>query len=157
MSAAWQTVVVSVVPGAGTGLAHSSLPAPTVGAVDPSQTGAANGLNILMRSIGTSVSSAVIGTAPAPTSVRSGGVEVPSTEGFRISFAIAAGAALVGLLLAAFLPPRRNTARRELRAAQTPRPDTGPPEPRTSAPRNMRRAPTGFPVGALRCGGPVGI
>lgn len=35
------------------------------GALDPSQTAAANGLNSLMRSIGTSVSSAVIGTVLA--------------------------------------------------------------------------------------------
>jgi hypothetical protein len=41
-----------------------------MGAVDPSETGAANGLNTLMRSIGTSVSSAVIGMVLAHTSVR---------------------------------------------------------------------------------------
>ena len=61
MSAPWQTVVIAVVVGAGIGLAYSSLPALIIGAVDPSETGAANGLNTLMRSIGTSVSSAVIG------------------------------------------------------------------------------------------------
>ncbi|MYQ32463.1 MFS transporter, partial [Streptomyces sp. SID4956] len=54
MSAAWQTVVTSVVLGAGIGLAYSSLPALIVGAVPASETGAANGLNTLMRSIGTS-------------------------------------------------------------------------------------------------------
>ena len=50
MSAAWQTVVIAVVLGAGIGLAYSSLPALIIGAVDPSETGAANGLNTLMRS-----------------------------------------------------------------------------------------------------------
>ncbi|MGW0550666.1 MFS transporter [Streptomyces altiplanensis] len=135
MSAAWQTVVVSVTLGAGIGLAYSSLPALIVGAVDPSETGAANGLNTLMRSIGTSVSSAVIGMVLAHTSVRTGGVAVPSMEGFRISFAIAAGAVLVGLLLAAFLPSQRNTARPELSAARAPRADAGAPEPRAPAPR----------------------
>ena len=61
MSAAWQSLVIAVVLGAGIGLAYSSLPALIVGAVPASETGAANGLNTLMRSIGTSVSSAVIG------------------------------------------------------------------------------------------------
>jgi MFS family permease len=52
MSAAWQSLVIAVVLGAGIGLAYSSLPALIVGAVPASETGAANGLNTLMRSIG---------------------------------------------------------------------------------------------------------
>ncbi|MFJ9028640.1 MFS transporter [Streptomyces sp. NPDC102274] len=111
MSAAWQTIVISVVVGAGIGLAYSSLPALIIGAVDPSETGAANGLNTLMRSIGTSVSSAVIGMVLAHTSIRTGGVAVPSMDGFRISFLIATGAVIVGLVLAAFLPSRRSAQR----------------------------------------------
>ncbi|MGY4905459.1 MFS transporter [Streptomyces sp. 900116325] len=111
MSAAWQTVVIAVVLGAGIGLAYSSLPALIIGAVDPSETGAANGLNTLMRSIGTSVSSAVIGMVLANTSVRMGPVQVPSMEGFRTSFMIATGAVLIGLVLAAFLPSQRNALR----------------------------------------------
>ncbi|MFB6980617.1 MFS transporter [Streptomyces scopuliridis] len=108
MNAAWQTIVISVVVGAGIGLAYSSLPALIIGAVDPSETGAANGLNTLMRSIGTSVSSAVIGMVLAHTSIRTGGVTVPSMDGFRISFLIATGAVIVGLVLAAFLPSQRS-------------------------------------------------
>ncbi|MFB6988402.1 MFS transporter [Streptomyces sp. NPDC056304] len=116
MSAAWQTVVIAVVLGAGIGLAYSSLPALIMGAVDPSETGAANGLNTLMRSIGTSVSSAVIGMVLANTSVRTGGVSLPSMEGFRISFLIATGAVVVGLVLASFLPSRREAMRPALPA-----------------------------------------
>lgn len=107
MSAAWQTIIVSVVIGAGIGLAYSSLPALIIGAVDPSETGAATGLNTLMRSIGTSVSSAVIGMVLAKTSVEVGGFAVPTMNGFRISFMIATGAVIGGLVLAAFLPSQR--------------------------------------------------
>lgn len=110
MSAAWQTIVIAVLLGAGIGLAYSSLPALIIGAVDASETGAANGLNTLMRSIGTSVSSAVIGMVLANTSVRMGPVSVPSMEGFRTSFMIATGAVLAGLVLAAFLPSQRGAA-----------------------------------------------
>ncbi|MFJ5720341.1 MFS transporter [Streptomyces sp. NPDC093149] len=117
MSAAWQTVVIAVVLGAGIGLAYSSLPALIIGAVDPSETGAANGLNTLMRSIGTSVSSAVIGMVLANTSVRTGGVSLPSMEGFRISFLIATGAVVAGLVLASFLPSRREAMRPALLAS----------------------------------------
>ncbi|MEU1127370.1 MFS transporter, partial [Streptomyces sp. NPDC005899] len=125
MSAAWQTVVIAVVLGAGIGLAYSSLPALIIGAVDASETGAANGLNTLMRSIGTSLSSAVIGMVLANTSVRTGGVDVPTMTGFRTSFVIATGAVLIGLVLAAFLP-----AQRPARPAAQPRPaDHHPPPP----------------------------
>ncbi|MFS4097985.1 MFS transporter [Streptomyces sp. AF1A] len=104
MDAAWQTIVTSVILGAGIGLAYSSLPALIVGAVPASETGAANGLNTLMRSIGTSVSSAVIGMVLANTAHTVGGVAIPTMHGFRVSFLIATAAVAVGLLLALFLP-----------------------------------------------------
>ncbi|MFF7973974.1 MFS transporter [Streptomyces sp. NPDC007905] len=104
MDAAWQTIVTSVVLGAGIGLAYSSLPALIVGAVPASETGAANGLNTLMRSIGTSVSSAVIGMVLANTANHTSGIAVPTMHGFRVSFLIATAAVAVGLLLAVFLP-----------------------------------------------------
>ncbi|AKN68807.1 transporter [Streptomyces sp. PBH53] len=119
MDAAWQTVVTSVVLGAGIGLAYSSLPALIVGAVPASETGAANGLNTLMRSIGTSVSSAVIGMVLADTANDVGGVEIPTMHGFRVSFLIATAAVAVGLLLAFFLPGATRPAQRhtQLRAS----------------------------------------
>ncbi|MGN3957021.1 MFS transporter [Streptomyces sp. WAC8370] len=117
MSAAWQTVVTSVLIGAGIGLAYSSLPALIIGAVPASETGAANGLNTLMRSIGTSVSSAVIGMVLANTSTDVGGVAVPTMHGFRVSFLVAAAAVAVGLVLAFFLPRRSPAGVSQLRAS----------------------------------------
>jgi len=106
MGAVWQVVLTSVLIGLGIGIAYSSMPALILGAVDPSESGAANGLNTLMRSIGTSTSSAVVGVVLARMSTPLGGSDVPTLEGFRISFLIAAGAALTGLVIAAFLPGR---------------------------------------------------
>ncbi|MET7320681.1 MFS transporter [Streptomyces sp. NPDC005549] len=117
MSAAWQTVVTSVLIGAGIGLAYSSLPALIISAVPASETGAANGLNTLMRSIGTSVSSAVIGMVLANTANDAGGVAVPTLHGFRVSFMIAAGAVAVGLVLAFFLPRHTTATVSQLRAS----------------------------------------
>ncbi|MGW4821872.1 MFS transporter [Streptomyces sp. NPDC004227] len=117
MNAAWQTVVISVVLGAGIGLAYSSLPALIVGAVPASETSAANGLNTLMRSIGTSVSSAVIGMVLANTAHHTGGLAIPTMHGFRMSFLIATAAVVVGLALALCLPrPNLSTGPR-LRAS----------------------------------------
>ncbi|MEU6341623.1 MFS transporter [Streptomyces sp. NPDC046977] len=116
MDAAWQTVITSVVLGAGIGLAYSSLPALIVGAVPASETGAANGLNTLMRSIGTSVSSAVIGMVLANTANHVNGVALPTMHGFRVSFLIATAAVGIGVLLALGLPGRR-AATLQLRAS----------------------------------------
>lgn len=119
MNAAWQTVIIAVVLGAGIGLAYSSLPALIIGAVDPSETGAANGLNTLMRSIGTSVSSAVIGMVLAHMSTRAGRITVPTMAGFRVSFLIATAAVLAGVALASFLPSQGKVSRPALVARGT--------------------------------------
>jgi MFS family permease len=124
MSAPWQSLVIAVILGAGIGLAYSSLPALIVSAVPASETGAANGLNTLMRSIGTSVSSAVIGMVLANTAHEVNGVAVPTMHGFRVSFLIATAAVAVGLLLAFFLPGRRPAAGPRLRASSEQ--DAGP-------------------------------
>ncbi|MFF4520174.1 MFS transporter [Streptomyces bluensis] len=107
MSAPWQSLVVTVILGPGIGLAYSSLPALIVGAVPASETGAAGGLNTLMRSIGASVSSALIGMVLANTANDVNGVAVPTLHGFRVSFLIATGAMAIGLLTALFLPGAR--------------------------------------------------
>ncbi|ASY35241.1 MULTISPECIES: MFS transporter [Streptomyces] len=104
LGSAWQTVLIAVLVGGGIGLAYSSLPALIIAAVRPEDTGAANGLNALMRSIGTSVSSAVIGMVLAGSATPHGGVAVPSMSGFRTSFVIALCAVAGGLVLAWFLP-----------------------------------------------------
>ncbi|WP_031055760.1 MFS transporter [Streptomyces ochraceiscleroticus] len=157
MSAAWQTIVISVVVGAGIGLAYSSLPALINGAVDPSETGAANGLNTLMRSIGTSVSSAVIGMVLANTAHHAGPVAVPTMQGFRISFLIATGAVALGLLFAVFLPRSRTVSAPQLLAsseeAAAPERDTRA-VPMTPGPRAGFRGrvldPAGAPVTGAR-------
>ncbi|WP_223732800.1 MFS transporter [Streptomyces purpurogeneiscleroticus] len=160
MSAAWQTIVISVIVGAGIGLAYSSLPALINGAVDPSETGAANGLNTLMRSIGTSVSSAVIGMVLANTAHHAGSVAIPTMQGFRISFLIATGAVALGLLLAVFLPRGRGMSTPQLLAsseeAAEPEPerDTRAAVPVSPGPRAGFRGrvldPAGVPVARAR-------
>jgi MFS family permease len=149
MSAAWQTIIISVVVGAGIGLAYSSLPALIIGAVDASETGAANGLNTLMRSIGTSVSSAVIGMVLANTADHVGGAAIPTMHGFRVSFLIATGAVAVGVLLALFLPGRRAATVRQhvqLRASSEEDAGLARAEEALAAFRGQVLDPAGLPV-----------
>ncbi|MGW7003788.1 MFS transporter [Streptomyces sp. NPDC054933] len=109
--AVWQTLIVSAVIGGGIALAYAAMPALIMGAVPPSETAAANGLNTLMRSIGTSTASAVIGVVLSHMTQPLGGVPLPSMNGFRTSFVIAGAACVVALLIAAFLPGRGTRAR----------------------------------------------
>jgi MFS family permease len=104
MTAIWQLVVVSAVIGAGIGLAYGAMPALIMGAVPISETAAANSLNTLMRSIGTSVSSAVAGLILAQLTVSLGPTHVPSQGAFQLILTIGGTAAILALGTAAFLP-----------------------------------------------------
>ncbi|WPB90905.1 MFS transporter [Streptomyces malaysiensis] len=106
----WQIVVISTALGIGIAIAYSAMPTLIVSSVPAAETGAANGLNSLMRAIGMSTSSAVVGVILAHQTIDFGGVALPSKDGFKISFLVACVASVVGLLIALFLPGRRRAA-----------------------------------------------
>ncbi|WP_327316010.1 MFS transporter [Streptomyces sp. NBC_01235] len=108
MSEVWHLILVSCIIGAGIGFTYGALPALIMGAVDPSQTGAANSLNTLMRSLGTSFASAIAGVILAQMTTDFGGYALPSENGFKVVMAIGAGAALAAFLLATFIPKRKD-------------------------------------------------
>ncbi|MFJ3304514.1 MFS transporter [Streptomyces sp. NPDC086549] len=110
MSQVWHLVLVSCVIGAGVGFAYGAMPALIMGAVPASETAAANSLNTLMRSIGTSVASAVAGVILAQMTISLGGHSLPSENAFKVVMAIGAGAAVLAFLLASFLPGQRADA-----------------------------------------------
>ncbi|MEV4050379.1 MFS transporter [Amycolatopsis sp. NPDC049688] len=104
MSATWHLVLISCVIGAGIGLAYGAMPALVMGAVPVSETAAANSLNTLMRSIGTSVSSATAGLILTRLTISFGPATLPSQDGFRLVLGMGSAAALIALAVAAFLP-----------------------------------------------------
>jgi MFS family permease len=106
MGSVWELVLVSLLIGAGIGLAYGAMPALIMAAVPVSETAAANSFNTLMRSIGTSVSSAVAGVILAQLTINLGGYTLPSQTGFRVVLIIGAGAALSALAIASFIPAR---------------------------------------------------
>ncbi|MFF8637202.1 MFS transporter [Streptomyces pilosus] len=107
MDEVWHFVLASCVIGAGIGFTYGAMPALIMGAVPASETGAANSLNTLMRSIGTSVASAVAGVVLAQMTTRFGPYALPGEDGFRTVLALGAVAALVGFAVAAFIPRQR--------------------------------------------------
>ncbi|MEV8525212.1 MFS transporter [Streptomyces sp. NPDC052000] len=95
------TVVAS-----GTAIAYSALPALVMRAVPVGETGAANGLNTLMRSVGQACCSAVVAAVLANVTFRVGGQTAPTLHAYLLVFLIAAGAALAALLATLCLPGR---------------------------------------------------
>ena len=104
MHAVWQIVIVSTVISTGVALGYAAMPALIMRAVPRSETAAANGLNALMRSLGTALSAAVLGVVLTHSTISVDGRALPSLAGLQISFVIAAVGALGGLLLALFIP-----------------------------------------------------
>ena len=100
----WHILLVAVVIGLGIGLGYAAMPTLIMHAVPATETAAANGLNTLMRSLGTTIASAVIGAVLASFVVSSGGFLVPTVVGFRIAFLCGAGAALAAAVLAYLVP-----------------------------------------------------
>jgi MFS family permease len=104
MTEVWHTVLVGCFIGVGIGFAYAALPTLIMHSIPESETGAANGLNTLMRSIGTSTASAVAAVLLAQNVVTVGGHDYTTGVGFRFAFAAAGIAALVALAIAWFIP-----------------------------------------------------
>lgn len=100
----WQLVMIAMITGAGTGMAYGAMPALIMGAVPSSETGAANSFNTLMRALGTSFASAIAGVIIAQMTMSIGDATMPSENAFRVIMALAAGSAIVALVLTAFIP-----------------------------------------------------
>ncbi|MFJ7291691.1 MFS transporter [Streptomyces collinus] len=120
MSELWHFVLVTCVIGAGIGFTYGSMPALIMGAVPASETGAANSLNTLMRSIGTSTASAVAGVILAQMTTDFGRTPLPSQDGFKVVLAIGAGAALLAFAVASFIPRQRGAEAAEAPVADVP-------------------------------------
>lgn len=109
MGSVWGVLVFNMLITTGVGFAFAAMPALIMNAVPASQGAAANGLNTLMRAIGTSMASAVIGVVLANMSTDFNGAALPSEAGFQVAFAIGAGAALVAAALVLAIPSQRGT------------------------------------------------
>lgn len=100
----WEIILASMVISAGLGLAFAAMPALIMGAVPITETAAANGLNSLMRAIGTSSSAAVITVVLTSMTMDLGPYTLPTMDAFRVAFLLAIGAAVAAAVLAACIP-----------------------------------------------------
>lgn len=106
MGSTWGLLVVTCICGAGVGLAYGAMPALIMSAVPRSETAAANSFNAVMRSLGTSVSAAVVGVVLAQMTTTLGGHALPSENGFRTGLLIGCGVALLAAAVTLTLPAR---------------------------------------------------
>ncbi|MBI5734364.1 MAG: MFS transporter [Mycolicibacterium neoaurum] len=97
-------LVINILIGIGIGLGYAAMPTLIMRAVPASETGAANGLNTLMRSLGTATAAAVIAAVLTRSTVQVGGMPVPSTDGFHAAFLFGLGAAALCTVIAVFIP-----------------------------------------------------
>ncbi|WP_030971966.1 MFS transporter [Streptomyces sp. NRRL S-1824] len=102
----WSLLAVTIVCNTGVGFAYGAMPALIMGAVPQSETASANSFNTLMRSIGSSVSAAVIGVVLAQLTTDFGGYALPSEDGFRIAMLIGCGVGLAAAVVASLIPVR---------------------------------------------------
>jgi EmrB/QacA subfamily drug resistance transporter len=105
---AFEVMLAGIIVSAGVGIAYAAMPGLIMGSVPLHETASANGLNSLARSVGTSVSSAVMATLLAQMTITAGPLTVPSLTGFRVAFVIAAGAAAVAALVTLLVPRVRD-------------------------------------------------
>ena len=102
-----EVVVFTTLAGAGTGIAYAAMPSLVLRAAPASELAAANGLNTLARSVGSSLASAIGGTLLAASTIALGPAVLPSLTAYRVLFAVCAGAALLGAVIALLIPAAR--------------------------------------------------
>ncbi|WP_278256387.1 hypothetical protein [Nocardioides convexus] len=100
-------LVSNCITSAGIGIGYAAMPTLILESVPISEAGSGVGINGLMRSIGTSVSSAVMAAILTSATIDLGGHEIPDADAFRICFVVGAAAAFLGVVLAALVPARQ--------------------------------------------------
>lgn len=108
MDAPWQLLLASCISTAGVGIGFAAMPSLILDAAPRREAAAAVGLNGVMRSIGTTLAAAVMGTVLTSSPVAIDGNMVPPQEAFQLCFLIGATAAFAGAGIALLIP--RNPA-----------------------------------------------
>ncbi|MFF4899626.1 MFS transporter [Streptomyces sp. NPDC001068] len=105
----WLIILGATVVATGTTLAYSALPTLILRAVPASQTASANGVNVLMRTIGQAASSAAVAAVLTHHTSLVGGAQVPTLHGYLLSFTMAGVVALVAGAAALSIPGDKAT------------------------------------------------
>jgi len=100
----WMIILGATVVATGTTLAYSALPTLILRAVPAEQTASANGVNVLMRTVGQATSSAAVAAVLVHHASPVAGVPVPTLHGYLLAFAMAGAIALAACAAALTIP-----------------------------------------------------
>jgi MFS family permease len=105
----WQILLMGTIAGVGIGFAYAAMPNLIMRSVPPRETAAANGLNAVMRTLGSTISATVAAVILAANLVVTDGVATPSRQAFSWVYMLAAGVLVCGVVLAILIPRRTQT------------------------------------------------
>jgi MFS family permease len=97
-------LIGTTLAGMGTGIAYAAMPSLILLAAPRSELAAANSLNSLARTAGSSLSSALGGSILAASTISLGGYTLPSLTAYRVLFAVCGGSAILGAAIALVIP-----------------------------------------------------
>ncbi|WP_406207746.1 MFS transporter [Streptomyces sp. NBC_01017] len=119
----WMIITGATIVATGTTLAYSALPTLILRAVPAEQTASANGVNVLMRTIGQAGSSAAVAAVLVHHTGWVGGAPVPTLHGYQVVFATAGVVALGAAAAALCIPgdPAQAVTERPERTGDSPR------------------------------------
>ena len=100
-------IIGSTVVGIGTAIAYASMPTIIMASVPITETASANGLNALLRAIGTATSSAAVAAVLGSVTMQVGDSLMPSFTAFQDVFWMAGLAAITAAVVASFIPAVR--------------------------------------------------
>ncbi|MEV0362387.1 MFS transporter [Nocardia fusca] len=95
----WQIVTGSVLVAAGTSMTYAALPTLIMRAVPLTESASANGLNTLLRYIGTALSSAVMAALATMSTIRVADEVFPAFEAFTVLFWVSAAACFATVII----------------------------------------------------------
>ena len=95
----WHIVVWNTVLLVGIAIGYAAIPTMVMAQVPLADTGAANGVNALLRSVGTSSGATVTGMILASSSIAVAGEQVPQDSGFTLSFILGIVASAITVTL----------------------------------------------------------
>lgn len=117
--AVWQVIVGATLVNVGVAFSYAAMPTLIMSAVPITETASANGVNALIRSLGTSAASALTGLILATMVIDHDGMMLPSNDALHLSFWLAALAAAVGIGIALFIPSGGSTPKAENNVEET--------------------------------------
>lgn len=99
-----EVIIGSAIIGIGTGIGYAAIPSLINAHTPPSEIAAANGLNSLFRSLGSSLAAAIGASILAANTIMLGTTAIPSLDAYRILFVICAVASLFAAIIVLFIP-----------------------------------------------------